>query len=737
MESGHRKRPSYDDEHERRTESSSKRHRDDNNNNRENESELDSCNNIIEILLKTRLTFDARWKRLDAEKAALRSRIAELEAKVKEKEKIEEAPACPDISTGPQDKNQNAGEAEKRQEHDCTEGRTGNDDEDDEDEEGSASSSILALLAKRNQDMKETSREDNAAGGQDSATSAAQELQAAAIPSGAGHSEARRPDSAPQTDDATRVASPQEHVIVLLDSDDESSSSVPAHRPSRGESSSTHAGKSMTASSSRVKQEDGQTTKTFTGHQHRTAEATHASEPKAGQSVQETPDDELIFVSATAQLGGDLPHPRSLCPKEKFHPSSSNMPEADRGEANARICRLCYCYLCDVEAKDCARWQPADGGHCNAHSGEESWKQLRTVYKKGLLPYSELVRALGATDGCAARQDAGVILAVQQAFTAYHKGKEAVHFDPIRRRNVTGKEYHLHGLGDIVLPVSTSLRMPPEFRLSCADPNRATHLQTTMPTGAFERNELASVLSRLDGMLAAALSNTWRRNTGGNDQDRNSQAAYEQYWLFVKTVCHSFACALLIGALQPTVTGVNGTPIAWITIARAVLDRLERFKASLPPRTSEIRTLLESVGACVSNGWNMLVLPGASGSINADNQCVVEGDATRMIRLRALMASGVHSRYILSFCSSENNQSLMRSAEVQELLLTDGMIEETCDAMILMAPTKALYNDGFIQQKRFDDMLARVWTYDVGAGAYMHTHMHACTHTHTHVCVHV
>jgi hypothetical protein len=232
----------------------------------------------------------------------------------------------------------------------------------------------------------------------------------------------------------------------------------------------------------------------------------------------------------------------------------------------------------------------------------------------------------------------------------------------------------------------------------------------------LNRDELASLISRLDGMLAATLSNTWRRTSSGNDGDKYSQAAYEQYWLFLKLACHSLACALLICALEPTLKGVRGLPVSWCAVARAALDRLERFKTSLPPRSAEIRGLLESVCACVSNGWNMMVLPGAAGSICADNRSVAEGDAMRMIRLRALLASGVHSRHVLNFCRSEGNQGLMRSPEVQELLLTDGMIEETCDAMIVMAPTKASYNDGSIQQKRFDEIMARVWAYDTGAG---------------------
>ena len=31
-------------------------------------------------------------------------------------------------------------------------------------------------------------------------------------------------------------------------------------------------------------------------------------------------DEEIVFVSSSGGLGGDLPHPRALCPFEKFEP---------------------------------------------------------------------------------------------------------------------------------------------------------------------------------------------------------------------------------------------------------------------------------------------------------------------------------------------------------------------------------------------------------------------------------
>jgi hypothetical protein len=56
-----------------------------------------------------------------------------------------------------------------------------------------------------------------------------------------------------------------------------------------------------------------------------------------------------VFVSASGGLGGDLPHPRSLCPSHKFWAAPDNMDNvpADKEAQNQLRCENCYCYICD------------------------------------------------------------------------------------------------------------------------------------------------------------------------------------------------------------------------------------------------------------------------------------------------------------------------------------------------------------------------------------------------------
>lgn len=54
---------------------------------------------------------------------------------------------------------------------------------------------------------------------------------------------------------------------------------------------------------------------------------------------------------------------------------------------NASFCDKCFCYVCDLPAKDCPDW--AD--HCNAHDGEDIWKAKRQSVRG--VPEQELCKA--------------------------------------------------------------------------------------------------------------------------------------------------------------------------------------------------------------------------------------------------------------------------------------------------------------------------------------------------------
>lgn len=98
-------------------------------------------------------------------------------------------------------------------------------------------------------------------------------------------------------------------------------------------------------------------------------------------------DEELVFVSSTGELAGDLPHPRNLCPRHKFWAVGDNMENvpADKAAQNRNYCENCYCFLCDVHSSSCRTWSTDNGlSHCNAHAGVKVCKELRAVFRHGL-----------------------------------------------------------------------------------------------------------------------------------------------------------------------------------------------------------------------------------------------------------------------------------------------------------------------------------------------------------------
>ncbi|XP_019616372.1 PREDICTED: uncharacterized protein LOC109463918 isoform X1 [Branchiostoma belcheri] len=61
------------------------------------------------------------------------------------------------------------------------------------------------------------------------------------------------------------------------------------------------------------------------------------------------------------------PHAREDCMVHKFQSGTS--------VSNATFCDSCYCYVCDIPAKECQQW--TQDKHCNAYSKDNSWKLKR------------------------------------------------------------------------------------------------------------------------------------------------------------------------------------------------------------------------------------------------------------------------------------------------------------------------------------------------------------------------
>ena len=60
----------------------------------------------------------------------------------------------------------------------------------------------------------------------------------------------------------------------------------------------------------------------------------------------------------------DFPHSREDCVKNLFRIDP------------AKFCPQCYCYVCDMNAKDCPKWED---NHCFAQSTDRIWKQRRSA----------------------------------------------------------------------------------------------------------------------------------------------------------------------------------------------------------------------------------------------------------------------------------------------------------------------------------------------------------------------
>jgi hypothetical protein len=88
----------------------------------------------------------------------------------------------------------------------------------------------------------------------------------------------------------------------------------------------------------------------------------------ATATARNSDSDEIEVIGTVNQVL--LPHMRQHCLKEPCLPimSATGGAAPERCLTNMKVCSLCYCYVCDVEASKCPTWQhhcyATDSGPC-------------------------------------------------------------------------------------------------------------------------------------------------------------------------------------------------------------------------------------------------------------------------------------------------------------------------------------------------------------------------------------
>ena len=106
---------------------------------------------------------------------------------------------------------------------------------------------------------------------------------------------------------------------------------------------------------------------TTADHEEDDVEVLEAPAPRniptaATTTARSSNSDEIEVVGTVNQVL--LPHMRQHCTEEPFLPfiGSSRALTEERLDNNVKVCSLCYCYVCDVEASKCPTWHH----HCSA-----------------------------------------------------------------------------------------------------------------------------------------------------------------------------------------------------------------------------------------------------------------------------------------------------------------------------------------------------------------------------------
>ncbi|KAJ1408129.1 hypothetical protein B484DRAFT_337020, partial [Ochromonadaceae sp. CCMP2298] len=87
-------------------------------------------------------------------------------------------------------------------------------------------------------------------------------------------------------------------------------------------------------------------------------------------------DDDLMVLDDKMFSASDMPHARDSCFAHPYAATTLSGPHsvlATRRAANMRHCPMCYCYVCDIKASECADWME----HCLSTYKENRWKAER------------------------------------------------------------------------------------------------------------------------------------------------------------------------------------------------------------------------------------------------------------------------------------------------------------------------------------------------------------------------
>ena len=485
--------------------------------------------------------------------------------------------------------------------------------------------------------------------------------------------------------------------------------------------------------------------------------AATAGEHANGEAVP-AEDEELVFVSASGGLGGDLPHPRSLCPRNKFWaaPDSMENVPADKEAQNLRCCDNCYCYLCDRKGSECRRWSTGSGlSHCNAHSGIKICKELRAVFRHGLVVSPAIEDALrpvadnmkSATDGIlkACPQTSAPCMPVRvrmcqhahtgkrthnptlthlhiqvhRAFEAYEKGHEAMAWDDKRSRTSLVREHQLQ-LGAALQPVAAALGVQLDAQLVAKTSAAQRNLDSEVQLG-----DVPALLYTIDALLSTVLSFTFRR-AGVSDGHPSVQAAWDQYSRAVRSLTSLLTVALLIIAMHGSVLNAGaarplgaaasqdeGSKTEWTTIKAAFATRLQQFEElirSSPEKFSSgcCQMLVEGFAAplaACSLGWSLSGLPvGEAGRAEL-----------RQASMKALLAAGTPAD-LESFVRKAENRDLLGVTLITGIVKR-GLLDAACDAIFALAPESAASRSrSWLQASQFYEIWGRIWNENAAAG---------------------
>ena len=298
------------------------------------------------------------------------------------------------------------------------------------------------------------------------------------------------------------------------------------------------------------------------------ADAPIADAPVAGAGDLGSEDDEPVFVSSTGITGGDLPHPRVLCPKHVFRAGDIDNVSAEDEALNLLCCEQCYCFLCDVSSKECRRWAGSKWlSHCNAHAGNKLCKDFRAICRSGLATFAlSLDDALGL-DARQVKSAHESMLQWQLAFDLYKKGQDGLAYDQRRRAMCVVKKHELN-LGVLIVPIASRLHISFDAQLLKHGAPRMLHEK-------FHLEGVTALLCECLFCLATVLSNRYTRE-GQSELDSTVQAARKQFRTCVSQLSCMLAVALHIIAMHGSVPAASGV-VSWQAVREAVSEQLQRL----------------------------------------------------------------------------------------------------------------------------------------------------------------